>query len=180
MKDPIPTGIPTGIYALMALMDQNNERLGKDRFPLFEGGLVERAAIGFYIREAKNDDSPDTARALAGRMADHIEGKRTLSPEGLQYFAEALRKIADGEDAAKALHTRLGKGKRHRDIDRRNPRIRNAILAMDVQMLMDKGIQQTRNRASSSESACSIIAELNDMDETYIENIYRKYRIETR
>ncbi len=180
MKDPIPTGIPAGIYALMALIDQTNERLGKYRCPLLEGSLTERTAIEFYIREAKNDDSPEAARVLAGRMADHIEGKRPLSPEGLQYFAEALRKIADGEDAAKALHTRLGKGKRPRDVDRRNPRIRDAILAMDVQILMNQGIQQTRNRASDSESACSIIAELNGMDETYIENIYRKYRDRTR
>lgn len=125
------------------------------------------------IREAQHKDCPDAARQLVGFLADSVEGKRTLSDAERDYFLAALRLIEQGGSADDALNIKVARGKRPKPLSSKNTRIRDRLLAAEVQSLVDKGVQPTRNPLTEGrESACSIVADKYGFDEKHIEKIY--------
>jgi len=138
---------------------------------------LARSALQTHAHEAKQGDSPTSARWLAGVMADHLAGKTpdALVPVIEAYmpvFVGALRAIAAGESADTALGLKVGGGKRERKVDARNKRLRNFAVARAVEALRTERIQPTRNPTSEPVSGCDIVAARFGLSYENVQKIY--------
>jgi hypothetical protein len=130
-----------------------------------------------FLVNARHDDTPDAARHLIGRLADHLEGGLPLHPRVFEHMVAALRAVAEGADPAQALHLKLPRGKRARATNSANTRLRDPAIYFEVQRLVDEGMRPYRSQARLDKpSACSTLAERYGFDEKHIEAIYAKLR----
>ncbi len=147
--------------------------------------ILADSALQTHAHEAAQGDSPESARWLAGVMADYLAGE---TPEGLEgvvegympVFVAALRAIAAGESADTALGLKVGKGKREHRVDAENKRLRDFAVARAVQGLVDQGMNPTRNSYPSAmedpECACSIVADRFNINYEHARSIYYRLR----
>lgn len=125
--------------------------------------LDPRTFIPCYLENASKGHT-ESARMLAEYAATYLEMGATMPTELSAWLGHAMRAIASGEDAGKALGTKRRKG-RQWDWD---TEMRNTQIAEEVLDLVVSG--------ETHEEAIGMVASNRDVSESTVRDAFRAWR----
>lgn len=159
------------IHEVLAKISDDMKRMNRTFRPAF---------FRIFLEDAKHKDHPSASRGLLRLIAEDLEAGE-LAEEPRRWLIECLREAAqDGGsfDSAAGLKLRRGaKSQEGRLRDGGNRRLRDSLLAREVQSHVDAGVNAFRNSATKGkESACSIVAKKNGFKERLVEAAYTEWK----